>query len=80
MKTNAQKMPSFIEPMKALPVQQLPAGDWLHEIKFDGYRALAFKDGKHVRPVSRIKTGPATSTTERTEFTADRLLGVAMML
>src|SRR6516225_5043050 len=48
-------MPSFIEPMKALPVQQLPAGDWLHEIKFDGYRALAFKDGKDVRLVSRNK-------------------------
>ena len=46
-------MPSFIEPMKALPVQQLPAGDWLHEIKFDGYRALAFKNGKDVRLVSR---------------------------
>ena len=39
--------------MKALPVQQLPAGDWLHEIKFDGYRALAFKNGKDVRLVSR---------------------------
>src|SRR5215472_13687516 len=48
-------MPSFIEPMKALPVQQLPAGDWLHEIKFDGYRALAFKDGNDVRLVSRNK-------------------------
>jgi ATP-dependent DNA ligase len=34
---------SFIEPMKALPVRDLPAGDWLYEMKFDGYRALAFK-------------------------------------
>ena len=55
MKANAQKMPSFIEPMKALSVQQLPAGDWLYEIKFDGYRALVFKDGKDVRLVSRNK-------------------------
>src|SRR6516164_9221857 len=55
VKASAQKMPSFIEPMKALPVQQLPKGDWLHEIKFDGYRALAFKDGKNVRLVSRNK-------------------------
>jgi ATP-dependent DNA ligase len=45
--------PSFIEPMKALLVEKLPEGDWLHEIKFDGYRALAFKDGKDVRLVSR---------------------------
>ena len=47
--------PSFIEPMKALPVDKLPEGDWLYEIKFDGYRALAFKDGKGVRLVSRNK-------------------------
>jgi hypothetical protein len=38
--------PSFIEPMKALLVEKLPKGDLLYEIKFDGYRALAFKDGK----------------------------------
>ena len=55
MKANVQKAPSFIEPMKALSVQQLPAGDWLYEIKFDGYRALVFKDGKDVRLVSRNK-------------------------
>ena len=41
--------------MNALPVQKLPEGDWLYEIKFDGYRALAFKDGKDVRLVSRNK-------------------------
>src|SRR5215467_13613504 len=41
--------------MKALPVEELPEGDWLYEIKHDGYRALAFKDGKDVRLVSRNK-------------------------
>ena len=30
--------------MKALPLTELPEGDWLYEIKFEGYRALAFKD------------------------------------
>jgi bifunctional non-homologous end joining protein LigD len=44
---------SFIEPMKALRVPELPSGDWLYEMKFDGYRALAFKVGKEVRLVSR---------------------------
>jgi bifunctional non-homologous end joining protein LigD len=44
---------SFVEPMKALAVQELPEGDWLYEVKLDGYRALAFKDGKEVRLVSR---------------------------
>jgi len=34
-------------------MEQLREGDWLYEIKFDGYRALAFKDGKDVRLVSR---------------------------
>ena len=44
---------SFIEPMQALPTEKLPEGDWLYEVKLDGYRALAFKDGKEVRLVSR---------------------------
>jgi bifunctional non-homologous end joining protein LigD len=54
VKANAEKMPSFIEPMQALLVEKLADGnDWLYEIKHDGYRALAFKDGKDVRLVSR---------------------------
>jgi bifunctional non-homologous end joining protein LigD len=44
---------SFIEPMQALSVEKLPEGDWLYEVKLDGYRALAFKDGKAVRLISR---------------------------
>jgi DNA ligase D-like protein (predicted ligase) len=44
---------SFIEPMKALSVPALPAARWLYEVKFDGYRALAFKNGKETRLVSR---------------------------
>jgi bifunctional non-homologous end joining protein LigD len=39
--------------MKALRVPELPAGNWLYEMKFDGYRALAFKAGREVRLVSR---------------------------
>jgi bifunctional non-homologous end joining protein LigD len=53
--SKGKKTPSFIEPMKALPVEKLPEGDWLYEIKHDGYRALAFKDSKEVRLVSRNK-------------------------
>jgi hypothetical protein len=53
MKEGASRSFSFIEPMKALPVDKLPEGDWLYEIKHDGYRALAFKDGKDVRLISR---------------------------
>ena len=35
----------FIEPMYALPVQNLPkSNEWLYEVKFDGYRCLAGRD------------------------------------
>lgn len=38
----------YVEPMKALGVKEIPAGrEWLLEVKFDGYRALAIlKDGR----------------------------------
>ena len=39
--------------MMALRFQDLPVGNWLYELKFDGHRALAFKAGKEVRLVSR---------------------------
>jgi bifunctional non-homologous end joining protein LigD len=44
---------SFIEPMKARLVNGPQPGEWLYEIKFDGYRALAFKRGNEVRLLSR---------------------------
>ena len=37
----------------ALPVRELPVGDWIYEMKIDGYRALAFKVDQEVRLVSR---------------------------
>ena len=40
--------------MKAKLQSSPPAGsDWIYEIKFDGFRALAFADGKDVRLLSR---------------------------
>jgi bifunctional non-homologous end joining protein LigD len=53
MKPISARRPSFIEPMQALPVAKLPDGDWLYEVKLDGYRALAFKDSRDVRLISR---------------------------
>jgi hypothetical protein len=32
MKEGTRRSLSFIEPMKALPVEKLPEGDWLYEI------------------------------------------------
>ena len=42
--------------MMALRVRDLPVGKWLYEMKFDGYRALAFKAGSEVRLLSRNRT------------------------
>ncbi len=55
MKSGAATNFSFIEPMQALRVGELPVGDWLYEMKFDGYRALAFKAGAE-RLLSRNRT------------------------
>ncbi len=46
--------PAFVPPMLArLFDQPPPAEDWLYEIKFDGYRALALRQGKSLRLLSR---------------------------
>jgi DNA ligase D-like protein (predicted ligase) len=44
----------FIPPMHATSVTTLPEGDdWRYEVKFDGYRVIAIKDGDRVRLRSR---------------------------
>ena len=46
--------PSFVEPMTAKVVSELPEGPgWLYEVKLDGYRALIIKDAAHVGLISR---------------------------
>jgi bifunctional non-homologous end joining protein LigD len=46
--------PRFVEPMKARLVDEPPThGDWLYELKFDGIRAIAVKDGSKVSLISR---------------------------
>ena len=43
-----------VEPMLAKPADDLPAGDgWLFEPKWDGFRALVFRDGDEVFTQSR---------------------------
>jgi bifunctional non-homologous end joining protein LigD len=45
---------SFVEPMYARTLQQLPEDDaWTYEVKFDGYRALAGSDSTGVTLWSR---------------------------
>jgi bifunctional non-homologous end joining protein LigD len=45
--------PNFIQPMKARLAGHAPVGDWLYEIKLDGFRTLAFKNESSVRLLSR---------------------------
>lgn len=52
-RTKAAKLPDFVEPMKAKLAGSPPAGNWVYEIKFDGWRALALKSGSQARLVSR---------------------------
>jgi ATP-dependent DNA ligase len=44
----------FITPCLPTKTDKLPSGDpWLHEIKHDGFRIIARKDGDRVRLYSR---------------------------
>ena len=44
----------FVEPALATRVEKVPAGDnWIHEIKYDGYRLLASVSGEAVRLYTR---------------------------
>jgi ATP-dependent DNA ligase len=37
------RLPDFVEPMQAKLVDSIRPGVWIYEIKFHGYRALAFR-------------------------------------
>jgi bifunctional non-homologous end joining protein LigD len=46
--------PKFVEPMLSKPVNKLPEGkEWIYELKFDGYRAEAIRNGKTLDLISR---------------------------
>jgi bifunctional non-homologous end joining protein LigD len=55
MKKSAIKarQPEFIPPMKAMLVKTVPEGpEWIYEVKWDGYRALASKHGENIQLLS----------------------------
>ncbi|MCL9999502.1 MAG: DNA ligase D [Erythrobacter sp.] len=53
-KAKAAKLPAFRKPQLATLVDAVPAGNgWMHEIKFDGYRALVAAKGEEVRVHTR---------------------------
>jgi bifunctional non-homologous end joining protein LigD len=46
--------PDRLRPQLAAPVESPPEGDdWLHEIKLDGYRTLAYVSGDEIRLITR---------------------------
>ena len=54
LKSLPSAKPRFIEPMKAHLVENPSGhGEWLYELKFDGIRAIAVKDGNKVSLISR---------------------------
>ena len=53
-KAPKEKLPDFIAPELALQSETPPAGEgWLHELKLDGYRIQARKDGDRVQLLTR---------------------------
>jgi hypothetical protein len=46
-------VPGFVALMQAMLVDSIRPGDWIYEIKFDGYRALALRGGNETRILSR---------------------------
>jgi bifunctional non-homologous end joining protein LigD len=52
-KSTLLPLPKFVEPMKAKLAESTPSGDWIYEIKFDGFRALALRGTSEGRLVSR---------------------------
>jgi len=53
-KTGQRPPPKFVKPALATLVEDVPTGDdWLFEIKFDGYRAIAAASGDEVRIYTR---------------------------
>ena len=50
----AGKLPAFRTPQLATLVDAVPTGNgWMHEIKFDGYRALIAASGEQVKVYTR---------------------------
>lgn len=52
--TRKTSLPAFVAPQLASPADAPPAGaDWIHEVKYDGYRIQALIAGREVRLMTR---------------------------
>jgi bifunctional non-homologous end joining protein LigD len=68
-RTRKSELPPFVEPMKARLATVPPRGDgeFLYEVKFDGYRAQALKNGGSIGLLSRNKKDLAAKFPELAE-------------
>ncbi len=66
-KSKSARVPEFVKPMTAKPANSAPPGDWLYEIKFDGWRALALKGSTETRLLSRNENDLTTNFPEIAE-------------
>src|SRR5436309_12060545 len=58
------KPPGFILPCQPALADRPPAGSgWLHEVKWDGYRVIARKDGERVRLWARTTSDYSSAFT-----------------
>jgi bifunctional non-homologous end joining protein LigD len=61
----------FIPPCLPIKTDRLPSGrEWLHEIKHDGFRVIARKDG----PRARLYSRPGNDLTHRFPLIVETLL------
>jgi bifunctional non-homologous end joining protein LigD len=68
--THRQLPLGFLRPCLPLKAPRPPSGDiWLHEIKLDGFRVIARKDGERVRLYSR----PGNDLTKRFPLIAEAM-------
>jgi ATP-dependent DNA ligase len=46
--TKQESTINFIEQINALRARELPVGNWVYKMKFDGYRTLVFKADQEI--------------------------------
>lgn len=69
--TPEEKMPSFLPPELAVSVSEPPeGGDWLHELKLDGYRIQIHVDRTGSAPRARLLTRKGLDWTHRMKAVA----------
>src|SRR3954452_15804440 len=74
------KPPGFIQPCQPALADRPPAGPgWLHEIKFDGYRVIARKDGERVRLWARTTSDYSTAFARIRDAVAALPVGSAVL-